>query len=429
MAKKIFVLIIIIVCILLFQSLSSAQSSPIFGPTKYIREKGKPHEFKETIYVCAVSGEYKLIVDNDTYTTTEEDDDEKEKKTRVSAGEIEINGKEIIEEDGFKKRLARIERTIQLPQGENLMEVEVKGKPGAYITVTIECISGCLEPKITFPASSSTINKTKTIIQGNLSNLYGEAGVIIQSAGVGGQVIGLAQTQGSNFAGIIPLQQGQNTITIQATDACGYRATDTITVQTDTLQEPIRLTTIPNSGISPLAVTFKAETSLPNPISNYSWDLNGDGTPEQTGSTLSKVTANYQYAWLYFPKVTITDGQGNTYEETTIVNVLSKEEMDALLKGKWDGMRDGLRHGNIEKALNYFHSGSQAKYKEIFQLLNTELSVITANMQDIQLIYMKGDIAKYRIRREQMIKGVLQTITYYIYFVRDENGLWKIESF
>ncbi|MBI3813896.1 MAG: hypothetical protein HY279_05450, partial [Nitrospinae bacterium] len=194
MTKRIFILLIaIIACMFLFQSISSsAQSTPIFGPKKYTREKGEPKKFKETFSVCAIGGTYKLIVDNGTYITTEEDDnddekdkdkkdkdkknekhDKKEKKTRVSTGEIEINGQEIIKEHDFKKRLARVERTIQLNQGENLMEVKIKGKPGAFITVTIECISGCLEPKITLPTSGTIINKSKTIIQGNLSNLYG----------------------------------------------------------------------------------------------------------------------------------------------------------------------------------------------------------------------------------------------------------------
>ena len=153
MAKRIFTLIVSAFVILIFQSTPFALASPIFGPSKYIREKGRPHEFKERFTLCAVSGTYKLIVDNGTYITTEEDDedekdkdkkrdkkekeDKKEKKTRVSAGEIEINGEEIIKEHDFKKRLARVQRTINLPQGENLIEIEVKGKPGAFITVSI----------------------------------------------------------------------------------------------------------------------------------------------------------------------------------------------------------------------------------------------------------------------------------------------------
>lgn len=422
MTKRIFGLIMITGCIFLFQSTSFA--SPIFGPNKYTREKGRPHEFKETFYLCSISGTYKLIVDNGTYITTEEDDDEKEKKTRVSAGEIEINGEEIIKEHDFKKRLARVERTINLPQGENRIEIEIKGKPGAYITVTIECISGCLEPKITFPITGTIVNKSKTIVQGNLSNLYVEAGVIIQSSGIGGQVIGLAQTQGSSFAGIIPLQQGQNTITVQATDACGYKTTDTITIQTDTLQEPIRLTTIPNSGISPLTVTFEAKVSLPNPISNYTWDLNGDGTAEFTGMD-AQVQGEYESPGLYFPKLTITDSKGITYKETTIVNVLSREEMDALLKGKWNNMGNALTSGNIDKALNNFVGGQNSKYKQVFEAIKGQLPVIFSSQEELNL----ASVSENQIEYENLVVEDGKAYSYPVIFVRDENGLWKIKQF
>ena|SRR3989338_304259 len=445
MTKRTFSFIMITGCIFLFQSTPFALASPIFGPSKYIREKGRPHEFKERFTLCAVSGTYKLIVDNGTYTVTEEDDDDdekdkgkhkknekddkKEKKTRVSAGEIEINGEEIIKEHDFKKRLARVQRTISLPQGENRVEIEVKGKPGAFITVSIECISGCLEPEITYPLTGAIVNKSKTVVQGSLSNLYGEAGVIIQSSGTGGQAIGLAQTQASDFAGIIPVQQGQNTITVQATDACGYKATDTITINTETLEEKIRLTATPSSGIlntaGILPVIFEAEVSLPNLVSNYSWDLNGDGTPEQTGSTLSKVTANYQYTGLYFPKVTVIDNQGNTYEETTIINVLSREEMDALLKGKWDGMKGGLVSGNIDKAISFFEGGSQDTYRNQFTALQSVLNTIASDMGQINLAKIEDDRAEYGIITTR--NGI--TYSYHLLFVRDKDGLWKIKTF
>lgn len=495
MTKRILSLIISAVIILTFQPSASAQSSPIFGPKKYIREKGRPHEFKEIFTLCAISGTYKLIVDNGTYITTEEDDDDdekekiedkkdrhiikhkekhnqtllspsspillsfslknlitheerkerhenrhthkhkhkhehkkKEKKTRVSAAEIEINGQEIIKEHDFKKRLARVQRTINLPQGENRIEIEIKGKPGAFITVSIECVSGCLEPEITFPITGAIVNKSKTVVQGNLTNLYGEAGVIIQSSGAGGQVSGLSQIQGTVFAGIIPLQQGQNIITVQATDACGYKATDTITVQTDTIQEPIRLTATPSSGIlnttGILPVTFEAETSLPNPISNYTWDLNGDGTAELTDMD-SKVQGEYESPGLYFPKLTITDTQGNTYTETTIVNVLSREEMDALLKGKWDGMKGGLIQGNVDKAISFFEEGSQSIYSQQFTALKSVLSLIGNEMGQINMAKIEDDRAEYEIITTR--NGV--SYSFHLLFVRDKDGLWKIKVF
>lgn len=92
-------------------------------------------------------------------------------------------------------------------------------------------------------------------------------------------------------------------------------------------------------------------------------------------------------------------------------------------------MREGLVNGDIDRALKFFHEGSKEKYGTIFQLVGSELPNIATNMREIQLVYIHEDVAKYRIRRDQEVRGILQAITYYIYFVRDGNGLWKIESF
>jgi hypothetical protein len=47
-------------------------------------------------------------------------------------------------------------------------------------------------------------------------------------------------------------------------------------------------------------------------------------------------------------------------------------------------------------------------------------------MQDIQLIWTGDQAAKYRIRRTELYGGQMRTITYYIYFHTDNDGLWKI---
>ena len=50
-------------------------------------------------------------------------------------------------------------------------------------------------------------------------------------------------------------------------------------------------------------------------------------------------------------------------------------------------------------------------------------------MQDIQLVYVNDSVAKYRIRKNELYGGQMMTITYYIYFARDENGFWFIDKF
>jgi len=188
------------------------------------------------------------------------------------------------------------------------------------------------------------------------------------------------------------------------------------------------LTATPTSGILDqtgiLNVTFEAEAYLVNPVSSYSWDFNGDGTPETTG-TEATVIAQYQFPGIYFPRVTVTDNQGNTFTETTLVSILSREEMDVLLQSKWEGMKGALSQGNITEALNYFVNDSREEYREIFELLAPQLPGLVSTMREINMVEIKGNMAEYYIKRFQ--RGV--DISYFIYFIKDENGIWRVSSF
>ena len=288
----------------------------------------------------------------------------------------------------------------------------------ASITVSVPERIGI---EITSPSNGATINKSTALIQGTIYNYVGEVGVTVNGF--------LAEVQGSDFALIVPLQVGQNILTAIATTADGFQAQTSVIINTASQQEIIRLTATPSSGIidtitNVFSVTFEAEAYLPYPVSSYSWDFNGDGAPEITVPD-PQVIAQYQYPGLYFPRVTVTDNQGNVYTETTIVNVLSREEMDALLRSKWEGMKEALKQGNISSALNYFVTDSREEYQEIFELLASQLPSLISAMTEINMVEITGNMAEYYIMRFQ--KGV--DISYFIYFMRDENGIWRISSF
>jgi len=274
--------------------------------------------------------------------------------------------------------------------------------------------------EIISPVNGATINKSRTIVYGKMYEQTGETGVVVNGV--------LAEVQGNNFAVIVPLQIGQNIITATATRPDGIQGQAQITINIETQEEFIRLTATPTSGILDqtgiLNVTFEAEAYLVNPVSSYSWDFNGDGTPETTG-TEATVIAQYQFPGIYFPRVTVTDNQGNTFTETTLVSILSREEMDVLLRSKWEGMKGALSQGNITEALNYFVNDSREEYREIFELLAPQLPGLVSTMREINMVEIKGNMAEYYIKRFQ--RGV--DISYFIYFIKDENGIWRVSSF
>jgi hypothetical protein len=109
--------------------------------------------------------------------------------------------------------------------------------------------------------------------------------------------------------------------------------------------------------------------------------------------------------------------------------VLSKTEMDALLRAKWEGMKEALANKDIGKGLDYFLESSQQVYQQALSVIVDKLPQIIPDMQDIEMIYLNDNVAKYRINRALNINGTLQTVTFYIYFVKDDNGIWKIQQF
>jgi hypothetical protein len=95
-------------------------------------------------------------------------------------------------------------------------------------------------------------------------------------------------------------------------------------------------------------------------------------------------------------------------------------------------MKDKLSAEDVSGALSFHHDVSKRKYESIYTLLKDKLPQIIEQMQDIELIYAKNHKAKYRIHRNHKVDEYTDeevTVTYYIYFSKDQNGLWKIEKY
>ena len=114
------------------------------------------------------------------------------------------------------------------------------------------------------------------------------------------------------------------------------------------------------------------------------------------------------------------------YQDTIAIIVLNKQQLDNLLKGKWEGMNSALTNQDIEKASTYYSEETKQIYNDLFNALYAYLPQIAQEMQGIQLIYLKNNTAKYRMRQNELYGGQNITLTYYIYFVIDKDGVWKI---
>ncbi len=57
------------------------------------------------------------------------------------------------------------------------------------------------------------------------------------------------------------------------------------------------------------------------------------------------------------------------------------------------------------------------------------LPALGPGMAGIEQVYVQGEVAKYRLRRSQVVQGQAREITHDIYFFKMPDGTWLIDSF
>lgn len=281
-------------------------------------------------------------------------------------------------------------------------------------------IKSPLEITITSPLNGAILNRTKTMVKGTIRAGTTDVGVKVDGI--------IAEIKGNEWiANNVLLSEGINIIEAVATDSYGNTDTETITVQTNDITQAVVLSANITSGIAPLTASISVSTDIPNPIISYQMDYEGDGTIDYTGTTFEDISHTYISEGIYFPTLTTTDNQGNTFSDTIAVTVLSKTEIDTMLKGKWERMKEALLNQNVEGAILNFAPDVQEIYKNQFTSLKSVLSDIIneLNTAQINLVFLEDEIAEY----ELLVIREGKSFSFHLKFIKDSNGLWKIWRF
>jgi parallel beta-helix repeat protein len=270
---------------------------------------------------------------------------------------------------------------------------------------------------ITSPLNNDTINKPDVMVRGTVTNSTGnETGITVN---------GIVATvyNGQFFVNHVPLTEGSNTITATATDTAGNTATTSITATSVTTGHYITLTSNIESGIAPLEATLKVDGSFS--IDNSSVSGSGPGViewlPTGTEDYLVRMTVEGVYTFT----ATVTGPDGIVYQDSVAIVVLNKNQLDALLKAKWDGMKTALANQDVEGALVFISENTQEMYRYNFELMSAILPSIIQTMSDIQLDDIRDGTGKYHMSAIQ--DGI--EYSFYVEFTKDSNGLWKILFF
>ncbi|MCW5203872.1 hypothetical protein VU12_13155 [Desulfobulbus sp. US4] len=217
---------------------------------------------------------------------------------------------------------------------------------------------------------------------------------------------------------------------VGAFDTNGKRVTQTISADVQPSIRRVELKTDFWSSLAPMENTLEfsknfIESSRPIITSSGPADPVIEAGKEPDTWNISMTEPG-----IYIFSVDVRDETGEHYTDQVAVLAYGRDTLDALLQGKWDGMKQALIAGDAEKALGYFTYGQRRVFQEIFSSAGKEgLAHMARDMQDIELISQKNDTAKYRIRKEMNFKGKTETITSHIYFQKERDGIWRIRDF
>jgi hypothetical protein len=300
--------------------------------------------------------------------------------------------------------------------------ITATGFGGNSITESVTINVNPLNLSIISPVNAQVVRRNDVLVEGMVSNSSGkETGVVVN--GFPAMVV-----EGRFIANHVALTDGENRITVAATDTEGHVAEETIVVYAEPTENHISLSADAESGIDMLETVLRVNGPL-----NYltpSFTVTGpDAITFPDSYEENEYPVNMGQSGIYHFTAEVTDVQGYVYNDTIALVVMAAEEQDRLLKARWAGMRTALISGDIERALRFHHERYHEKYTDIYNALGSNLPTLAEQMPDISHICYNNGSAKYRVRQNHDINGQIRTITYYIYFSRGGNGLWSIEKY
>lgn len=306
---------------------------------------------------------------------------------------------------------------VPLKPGTNLFTLLARDLAGNETSAVLRLLRNALTVKIMSPTAGSTLNRARVLVSGTFQ------GPMNTGISVNGTV---ALVSGNQFLLNLDLAPGPNTLTAVATTLDGATATDTLNASvSQTGPDPFEITATPAMGIAPLPVRFTVGNFSGEPNTRVELDTDGNGSTDRVVTDLSvPIDVTYTNPGVYLSRVKVIYGQNQSLEQTLPVVVQDPVQMDALFTNLWNGMNEALVHGDVSEAAQFLNESAKRKYLPVFEALKPQFAQIIASYSLPRRVSISEDIGEYAIVRN--FNG--QNRLYLIYFLRDADGVWRIDG-
>src|SRR5262249_17851089 len=160
------------------------------------------------------------------------------------------------------------------------------------------------------------------------------------------------------------------------------------------------------------------------PIAAVTLDADGNGVPDYVGQNFDNVSFTYPAPGLYEPNATVVAADGSTYTASALVRVFTSQELDLLLKPKWDSLKSSLRSGDVATALKQVLTRRRSVYANVLNSFTVPLSAIDGELTSLAFDQQIGRHVTYQMLRVE--NGT--TYSYPVVFCLDDDGIWRLRA-
>ena len=222
----------------------------------------------------------------------------------------------------------------------------------------------------------------------------------------------------------VSLDTGDNVLNAVLTTLEGSTTTQGVALSS-TATAPFQVTALPEAGFAPLTVTLWASSR--NAGSPYRVNVSNLGGGTFNASTFDGQvlgTLTFNSPGIYTPLVTLTYGAALTYTQTIAIIVRDGAAMDTMFIDMFNRFTGALSARNKSEALQFLTEQNRPQYGAAIDALDASLPDIVTSFKAFGGLDIGGDVAQYALKRS--VNG--KTKIYLIEFLRDGDGVWRLDS-